>query len=406
MKRYFPILILLGCLAVFALGIAYLFELRFEAGDVYPPYSSLRSDPLGTMALYESLDKMPGLAVSRDFRQSDTLPEEPQTIYLHLGGEPFEFEWMPDEEYRSIENYMARGGRLVITFYPQTEGFWSNEGTNSPANKKMTKSKDGKKDQDSEDAESHWTPFEDKWGFHTGFEKLEPDGDNYAPATVYNQTDLALPDALNWHSGIIFTNLAHEWRVIYARDGNAVLIERQFGRGSVVIASDSYLLSNEAMLKDRHADLIAWLIDSGKNVVFDEAHFGIVQSPGVAALMRKYRLQGLAAGLLLLAGLFVWKHSFSLVPPLTEERVERFVAGKDSATGFTNLLRRCIAPRDLLATCFGEWKKSATRNGKLFTTRFQRAESVFVSETGTQGGNPVETYKKITESLGTQNQKL
>ncbi len=71
---------------------------------------------------------------------------------------------------------------------------------------------------------------------------------------------MTLPDTLHWHSGIIFTNLLHSWRVIYARAGKAVVIERKFGRGSVVIATDSYLLSNEAMLKDRHADLLAWLV--------------------------------------------------------------------------------------------------------------------------------------------------
>ncbi|HEY1789298.1 MAG TPA: DUF4350 domain-containing protein [Verrucomicrobiae bacterium] len=406
MKRFFPIVLLLGCAAAFVLGIVYLFELRFESGDVFPPYSSLRADPLGTMALYESLGRIPGLAVSRDFNDSDTLPqEEPHTLYLHLGGEPFEFEWMPDETYQSVKDFMTRGGRLVITFYPQTEDLWSDEVNHK--NEKMTRSKTDKKDQDSGTNSDHWTPLNDKWGFHTGFEKLEPapDGDTYPPAAVYNQTDLALPDTLDWHSGIIFTNLAHEWRVIYARDGNAVVIEREFGRGSAVIASDSYLVSNEAMFKDRHADLLAWVVGSAKNVVFDEAHFGIVQSPGVAALMRKYRLQGLAAGLILLAALFIWKHSFGLVPPLADEPGERFVAGKDSAAGFVNLLRRCVAPRDLLATCFGEWKKSVTRNGKHFTARFQRAETIY-TDTGPAGGNPVETYKKIAESLGTQNQKL
>jgi hypothetical protein len=406
MKRYFPFFILLGCATAFALGIVYLFELRFEAGDVYPPYSSLRPDPLGTMALYESLEKIPALAVSRDFKNSDTLPEEPRSLYLHLGGDPFEFEEMPDDAYRNIQDFMTRGGRLIITFFPQTEGSWSYDGTNSAENKRMTGSKTHKKDRDSDNSDYHWTTLEDEWGFHTGFEELESNGDSYAAATVYNQTDLALPDSLDWHSGIIFTNLAHEWRVIYARGGNAVVIERKFGRGSVVIASDSYLVSNEAMFKDRHADLLAWLVGPANNVVFDEAHFGIVETPGVAALMRKYRLQGLAAGLLLLAGLFIWKHSFSLVPPLPDEHVEGFIAGKDSVAGFVNLLRRCIAPRDLPAICFGEWKKSFTRNGKLFTARFQRAEAVFAAENATPGRSPVETYKKITESLGTQNQKL
>ena len=79
MKKYFPIVILLGCAAAFAFGVVpSCLQLRFEAGDVYPPYSSLRADPLGAMAFYESLGKIPGISVRRDFSASNRLPEEPR----------------------------------------------------------------------------------------------------------------------------------------------------------------------------------------------------------------------------------------------------------------------------------------------------------------------------------------
>ena len=42
-------------------------------------------------------------------------------------------------------------------------------------------------------------------------------------------------------------------------------------------------------------------------VVFDEEHNGLRDNPGIASLARKYRLHGVIAGLILLAGLFVWK---------------------------------------------------------------------------------------------------
>ena len=46
---------LLVVLAAFLFGLLHLFNLRFAAGDVYPPYSSLRSDPVGCRIYYESL---------------------------------------------------------------------------------------------------------------------------------------------------------------------------------------------------------------------------------------------------------------------------------------------------------------------------------------------------------------
>ena len=44
------VLLLPVLLVLFGFGVLRLFRLRFETGDVYPPYSSLRSDPLGAKA--------------------------------------------------------------------------------------------------------------------------------------------------------------------------------------------------------------------------------------------------------------------------------------------------------------------------------------------------------------------
>jgi len=414
MKKYLPIAILTGCVAVFAFGVVILFKLRFAAGDVYPAYSSLRADPLGVMAFYESLEKIPGLTVQRDFSATDRLPEEPQTVYLHLAGDRYDWNWMSRDEFHEIRDYLARGNRLVVTLFPQTGAeilhFHGVEDTNSmksakSENQKMTPPKPSKKKQTDSNDEDSRVSLEDEWDFHFGFRKLDPDGNRYAPTEVLRKVDSALPRALDWHSGVVVTNLGQSWNVIYARGTNAVVIERKFGQGSVVIATDSYFVSNEAMAKDRHADLLAWLVGPNRNVVFDEAHFGILDTSGVAALMRKYRLHGLAGGLILLAGLFVWKNSTSLVPPHTDEKRENIVAGRDSAAGFVNLLRRSIAPRDLLAACFAEWKKSMARKGQVPTSRFQRAEAIF--STGNsfphKDRNPIETYRKISETLGTQN---
>ena len=58
------------------MGLVYLFMLRFEAGDVLPAYSSLRADPLGAKAFYQSLEHLDSLAVSRNFGRLEMLDEE------------------------------------------------------------------------------------------------------------------------------------------------------------------------------------------------------------------------------------------------------------------------------------------------------------------------------------------
>ena len=60
--------------AGFFAGAARLFTLRFESGDIYPPYSSLRADPLGAMALYESLAALPGASAARHMKPLESAP--------------------------------------------------------------------------------------------------------------------------------------------------------------------------------------------------------------------------------------------------------------------------------------------------------------------------------------------
>ena len=82
MKKYFPLFLLLVCAAAFTFGLVRLFQLRFEVGDVYPAYSTLRSDPLGTMAFYESLGKVPGFSSRRDFGTSATVCRKSRTRFI------------------------------------------------------------------------------------------------------------------------------------------------------------------------------------------------------------------------------------------------------------------------------------------------------------------------------------
>ena len=447
MRKFVPIIVIVGCVAVFAFGMVQLFKLRFDVGDVYPPYSSLRSDPLGTMALYESINKLPGISTRRDVSADDRLPESPDTTYLHLAASTYEWKWMPEDTFYEIDRFVKGGGRLVITLFPEsTTNFFMYEGydemetnaapsqktnaapsqsTNSAPSQK-TNSKDAKgtkgqkdtkdtkqikgkkkKPVGEEDTDFKTVSIEDKWG--VGFSILDlvkNENDVYEPARVLNRTDLPLPHTLDWHSGIVLTNSNKAWQTIYSRGTNAVVVERKFGRGSVVIATDSYFTSNEAMVKDRHADFLAWLIGSSKLVVFDEAHLGVMESSGVSTLMRKYRLYWLVGGLILLALLFIWKNSLSLLPPREDERRQEYLAGKGAATGFVNLLRRNLPVRDLLGICFVEWKKSAAHSGTCSAARVQQAETIFQIENSLTGKerNPLRAYHDISTALNAKHE--
>jgi hypothetical protein len=401
MKKSWPTLLLVACGAAFALGMFELFKLRYEVGDVYPEYSSLRSDPLGTMILFESLERTPHLSVRRDFSTENQLPEIKSVTYLHLAASRQDWTSLPMELFQEIDGYLARGGRLVITLLPefvQPTRFAARVPPPGP----VPPSKKGQKLQKETERLMRQTMVKEHWGLEFAFlPTARRSGGVYQSSFVTNQTDLSLPAQLEWHSGVILTNLGPGWRTIYARGTNAVVVERSFGSGTVVIATDSYLFSNEAMSKDRHADLLAWFVGSSQHIFFDEAHLGITETPGVASLMRKYRLHGLAAGFLILAGLFIWRNATSLGGAYTDAPVTGAIAGRAAGAGFVNLLRRNLPPRDLLRTCFEEWAQSLGHDSGYSIARVDQAQTVIEEETARAQSDrdPVRAYREICRVL-------
>lgn len=364
MRDRFSIFALLALGASFVAGLGVLFHLRFESGDVYPPYSSLRTDPLGTMALYESLDRMPGIAVERDLAASGLLPEGGGTTYLHLAGQAEEWDRMPVETAEEIERFVREGGRLAVMLEPGAE-----RGSRRGAMRNMSAL--------DESSEKH-VSIAERWaiGFATGEGAVEH------ASLVKGQVDQNLPNQISWKSRRILADPGPEWRTIYETDDGPVMAERAIGLGTFVVATDSWLVSNEALWSKREAGVITWLVGGSGRVVFDEAHLGIVESPGVAALVRRYRLQGAVISVLVLGLLFAWRQSSPLLPRVSPS--EAFVAtlGKDSATGFTSLLRRHVPKNRLLSTCFAEWKKSLGRDHRFTTHELYEVESIIRDQEG------------------------
>src|SRR5690242_16610719 len=96
--------------ALFFGGAIYFFNLNFAAGDVYPEYSSMRTDPRGTKVLYESLRQLPGLRVQRNFQPLDLnpLPGTGITVLMlgYAAGAP--------GEKNPYEKWIGAGNRLVV----------------------------------------------------------------------------------------------------------------------------------------------------------------------------------------------------------------------------------------------------------------------------------------------------
>lgn len=387
MSRLGAIILLVAAAASLIFGMVLLFDLRYEAGDVYPPYSSLRSDPLGTMALYEALAGLPGLTVERDLSPGNTLPPGNGITYLHIAAPISEWSAMPDDTYRELELFVSGGGRLVIALFPQGE---TGVLAVNAGEKKQEKPKPA--------------PFRDRWGVDFKILDLPQQYGEYAPADVKSEAGPALPAELQWHSGVVVAHLSSDWKVIYRRGTAPVVVERQIGRGTAVIATDSYFFSNEAMQKDRHPDLLAWLVGSNRTVIFDEAHLGVTETPGIATLVRRYRLHWFVAALIVLAALFIWKNAVSLVPPPAGGNTSHSITGKDTAAGFISLLQRSIPSHELLSVCVAQWRTSKDAARRASPDRIERAGKIIEAENArpAKERDPVQAYREISKILQAQ----
>ena len=403
MRKYLPVTVLIACGALFFGTFFLLLKGRFARGDVYPPSSSLRSDPLGTMIFFESLQALPGIQVVRDHSAVNRLPDGKNTTYLHFAASSHDWESVPAATYRLIDRFLLEGGRLVISLSPEYSDVRERRKKSGETDKKEEE-KNAPATEDTEEEEPKeddgFVSLQKKWGLI--FLQVPGQSDGNGEFQVSNVSMPELPRELKWHGETILQKPGPAWKIVYESKKGAVMAEMKRGPGSVLVATDSFFVSNEALVRDRQPALLSWLVGPSDHVVFDEAHLGIMESPGVAALVRKYRLHGGVAALLVLAVLFIWKSSSSFVPrKATAEAADNLITGRNAAAGFTGLLRRNISKDQIFDVCVQEWRKSYGHTAK-FTPREKSAmEEIVQQETArpARERDPSATYQRIRAVL-------
>jgi hypothetical protein len=352
----------------FIFGVVKLFLLRFEAGDVYPTYSSLRSDPLGSRAFYSSLENMNDNRVSRNYLTLRDLKFEDHTALFYTGVAAFDAESVSAEWLKVFERLTRNGGRMILSFLPieKKPADWrmstcvepEGEVDNTEKGSRRDVHDDSEKPGENDENKSRTTPgrqiqdtsgkcvsLKEQWGLTFAFAEEPAEKADHFSDDLSQNHGIGLPQTISWHTALYFDELDGLWRVIYTANGRPVVIERSYGKGSLVLSADSFFLSNEAMRSERHPELLAWTLGESANVVFDETHFGIFKQPGVLGLIRKYRFQWFLFTVAVIALLFIWKNSVYFVPPPKQSQSQpgRDVSSdRDSTQGLISLLRRNI----------------------------------------------------------------
>lgn len=435
------LLILLAALLV--VGFAEVLERRYASGGTYPHYASFRSDPLGTSAFLETLQGIEGLQVKQnttDLQRIGGLSERSGILLLGFPREDLEDLRAPDDS--PVIKAVMEGARLVLTINPglvpeqyrrrtaDEEEDWldrrrqlkekreeatrrSEDDNTEPADSEPLSEKEQaeaeEKELEEEMTESLGPPLLTKLGFEVivpeNFTRPE-EGWETKPGETAKDAGTAFAERSTqpaWFSQFRFASLQPGWRTILKVDGEPVVIERAMGNGSVVLASDSYFVSNEALHAGATPPFLVWLLGGKTDIIFDETIHGSTESGGAMKLLRRYRLHGFFWGLLVVVGLWAWRSGSSLAPG--SEELERGlvgaggrVAGQEQSSGLIGLLRRSI-PRDaLLDHCL---EASRHGQGSAWTEAKEKQVAVALDE---HRQNPrrvglVKVYESITAIL-------
>lgn len=237
------------------------------------------------------------------------------------------------------------------------------ESTPSASEETVGEEKDEKGDEEIEffplsPADLKSQDISERWDFDYGFESP-------LAGTVASRIDDTLPVEANQrlYTGLYFEPQGDAWTPVYIRPGGkadeperATIMERVLGEGTIVLCSDAYFLSNEAMRNDRSPGLIQWVMGPNATLLFSEVHLGNGQKDRIMTLVRRYRLHGVLAGILLVGALFIWKNSTTLLPRRERLLNEQSTADRSQGAGMNHLLSRFVKPSALIPLCVKEWR--------------------------------------------------
>ena len=370
---------LLVAIALFAAGGGWLLSHTLVRDIHQPEYSTLSDAPKGTSALYETLSRM-SLDVRRLYT-TETLPPDATLFRIGQTINWWQLENIPQDSAEAA--FLTDGGRLVYAFQASR---YIRPPSGTVSNACVTCSETGTCVTVSVTNRLPVTGYNLTQGIsltaltnHVGSAEAETDA-----------SGMRVP----WYSPVVFTlseNAAERWRTLYELDGHPVLIETRFGKGSVVLATDCYFLSNEGFANDRRPGLIAALVGTSRTVLFDETVHGLSERHNMTWLMHRYGLHGLIVALMLPLLLALWRHVCPLLPRVRENLAATAQQGFRMEDGLESLLCGHLPAARLPRHLYEAWRQSVAAPDEATCREMER----LIDDGETRHAPPMETCRAL-----------
>ncbi len=350
-----------------AIGIS----LRTAATTInYPNYSSFNNKELGLRAYYETARRL-GIPVERNYRSLMKFEGTRGTVVyanLIVG----DLRYADPKVLELYERVAKPGTRLMFLMNVHEENYVRTDETTAEnaddddaepdkATHDSSKQKDGK-------SPGAGNPANKKQGNKptTGKERDE----NLSLRWGVEMKPVDTPRNVGPLGQIIDDQLGHvvdrrwtfakwngQWKPTAGADGQVYMLERTFGSGAVVILLGLENFTNKTLLTKVDSARIASTLSGPRPLIFDESHLGVADDDTVAGFARQHNLEWLLLGLLVLAGLYVWRSSVSFVPALPEIRGAE-IPGREAHAALTSLLSQSIKRPDLPPEIVAAWRET------------------------------------------------
>jgi hypothetical protein len=324
MKNKLPFIIIGLLILFFAFSAYKVMSMRFVKGDVYPQYSSLRHDPMGTSIFFQSLKKM-GYRVETIMEEK--LPENvnPQNTILFYLSPSF---YISKDAREEIISFILGGGRVfvsdkhnnrLLSFFDTKIVYLENDNNEQEY------------DNNEQEYERNAIPEEI---FDFANERLK----------VFNKSTLKC----NWSKS----------KTVYKLNEQDIILLLNHGKGNIIISSETYFISNESLVKEPPVKFLTWIMNGRKRVLVDEFHHGISYKKGISFLLKKYNLYWFIAYLILIFFLYLWYVLPYFRTPLPRPSRGNYQT-QTSLRGYTQLLTKTIPKNKLLDISIDQWIKGS-----------------------------------------------
>lgn len=351
------------------MGMSWIFVRLSHKGLTYPPYSSFSSEPKGLRAIYECYSELNNINVERSFKSFEKTIKPENCLHIGAALQAKSIDFVPKEAFESLDSTIRSGSTLLLTINPKSRFFsflldnLKIDSTNNDSTKKDSLNADttssdliSSNEKDETYSTDQIVSFSKKWNFYLKKEKLETDSITISVDSNYSSH---IGNRYISKSPFFFDVADSIWEILATRKDMPVLIRRELDKGTLILSSDTYFLTNESLAYNRNSQLLYFLAKDKNNIIFHEAHLGLIEKTGIIDLMNKYGITGLFIGIVILFLLYVWKSTNPIM--VLKYSVDETNENKSTYSkfgGLSGMIYKHTKKEHIIDTSISEWLKS------------------------------------------------